>query len=309
MVKFNYFFVKSIKDVLTTDSIKLALITGIPVLLLWFGIGWLLWDVVTSYTYKIITWIPFSIIRANGAFIISFFIWFLATMITYAFIIGLFTNFFYKNIESRFYEFLNVLLILMISVFWSAVIIFKWNLIYEEIKKLLTWLPFETVDQGISYLLAIYIFYNFFVITLYLVVFIYKEPYLSTLKDIHYPDIDSQNNIKSNFAFAILSRDIFLFIVFMLAAVPVLFIPFANFLIIWFLWTWLYKESAFLGVCSMFCADYDFDELKHHRLIIWSIALTASVLNFIPIISFFTPFFVLTMYFHWIMHHKKIMRS
>lgn len=306
MVKFNYYLVKAIRDVLSLDTIKLALITGIPLFLIWLGIGWLTWDLVVSYTYKIITWIPFSIIRANGAFVIAFFIWLLAMLVSYAFIVGLFNAFFYKNIESRFYEFLNVLIILSIAVFWSVVIILNWNYIFKGIERLLTWLPFETVDQGVSYLLAIYIFYNFFVITLYLIVFMFKEPYLSTLKEIHYNDIEILNHIKSSKAYSILFRDILIFTVFIIAAVPVLFIPFANFLMVLFLWTWLYKESAFVGVCSLFCTDYEYEEIKHHRLAIWIIALIASFLNFIPIISFFTPFFVLTLYFHYIIHFKKV---
>jgi len=308
MVKFNYFFIKAIKDVLSIETIKLALITGIPIFFLWLGIGWALWDIVVAYTSKIITWIPFSIIRANGAFVIAFFIWFLAGMVTYAFIVGLFNLFFYKNVESRFFEFLNIFLIMLISIFWALVIIFKWNSIYFGIQKLLTWLPFETVDQGVAYLLAIYIFYNFFVITHYLTVFIFKEPYLTTLKEIHYLDISILSHIKSSKAYTILLRDGLFFIIFLIAAVPVLFVPVANFLIVLFLWTWLYKESAFLGVCALFCADYEYEELKEHRVFIYIIAFVASLLNLIPIISIFTPFFILTLYFHWIVHFKR-MRS
>jgi len=306
MVKFNYFFIKAVKDVLSFETLKLALITGIPILFLWFGLGWLFWDSVVALTSKIITWIPFSIVRANGAFIIAFFIWFLSVMVTYAFIIGFFNNFIYKKIESRFYEFINVVFVLSISTFWALVILLKWQVIYKAIEKLLTLLPFETVDQAISYILAIYIFYNFFVITLYFVVFVFKEPYLATIKDLHYPDIEILKHIKSNKAYAILIRDIILFLLFIVAVLPVLFIPFANFLVVLFLWTWLYKESAFLGVCSLFCAEYEYEDLKHHRLTIWVIALISSLINFIPIISIFTPFFILTIYFHWIVHYKRV---
>ncbi len=306
MVKFNYFFVKSIKDVLSYETIKLALITAIPISIMWIGLGWLLWDEAVSVIYKAIAWIPFSIIRANGAFIIAFFIWILVTMVTYSFIVALFSNFFYKRIESRFYEFLNVILVLFISVFWSLVIILKWENLYDIIKKLLTLLPFETVDQGVSYLLTLYLFYNFFVITLYAIVYIFKEPYLTTLKEIHYQDVKDIDRISVRNSYIVLFRDILLFIVFTLVAIPLLFIPFANILTIWFLWAWLYKDSAFVGICSLFCNNEELNEAKHHRIVIWIITVTASLLNFIPLISFFTPFFVLTMYFHWIMHFKKL---
>ncbi len=305
MVKFNHFFIKAVKDVLSFETMKLALMTGIPIMTLWIGVGWLFWEPVTALTSQVLTWIPFSIIKANGAFVIAFFLWFLAVMVSYSFMVSFFNALFYRFVEKPLFEFVNVVLVLILSVGWSLAIIFNWESIYAQIGRLLVLLPFDTVDQAISYLLAIYLFYNLFVITLYITVFFFREPFLLSLKELHYPDTVCESASGVSGVYALLVRDGALFALFMVAVLPLLFIPVANFLAIVFLWTWLYKESAFMGVCSLCCGDYEKESYKEHRLVIWVAAFVASLLNFIPVLAFLTPFFVMALYFHWIMHEKS----
>ncbi len=301
----NRFLVKSIKDMLSLDTIKLALSTGVPVAFLWIVVGWILWNPIIALTSQIINWIPFSIVRANGAFIIIFFIWFAAVLISYALFIGLFSGFLLAQKKESRFEAINFTLIFTLAVFWALAIFYSWPLLNTKIQYFLTILPFQTVAEGISWLLAIYIFYNLFLMTEYFVVFTFREPFIQALLEKSYPNTQVQKGSSSAKAYSRLTFDITLFVVLSLASLPILFIPVANFLIIWFLWAWLYKESAFLGVCSVVCEAQEMEKLREHRIYFLTASLLSALLNFIPIISFFTPFFVMTLYFHWIMEHKQ----
>jgi hypothetical protein len=188
---------------------------------------------------------------------------------------------------------------------WAVIIFYSWPTLNAKIEYYLTILPFQTVAEWISWLLAIYIFYNLFLITEYFVVFIFREPFIQALIEKNYPDFEPEKASSSTKAYSRLLYDILFFALFSIASLPILFIPIANFLTIWFLWAWLYKESAFLGVCSVVCKTEEMEALREHRIYFISASLLSALLNFVPIISFFTPFFVMTLYFHWIMAQKE----
>ena len=304
-MKINTFLIKTVRDMLSLDTIKLALLTGVPLLFLWIGLGWLFWDPVVALTTKIITWIPFSIVRANGAFIITFFIWFVAVLVSYAIFIGLFSGFLLGGKKESRFEAINFTLVFIVSIFWAVVILLEWPTINHEIQRFLTILPFDTVAKGMAWLLAFYLFYNLFLVSEYLVIFAFREPFIKAMMERHLGDMElAKSDISQTATYAKLYWNIFWFFVASILIVPILFIPVANFLAVWFVWAWLYKESAFMGVCSILCTKELYEKMREHKAYLISASLMAAMLNFIPIISFFTPFFVMDLYFHWIMESK-----
>ena len=303
-MRINNYIIKSIRDMLSLETIKLALYTGIPLAALWGLLGWFLWEPLTTLTTQIISWIPFSVVRANGAFIIIFYLWFAAVLISYAFFIGLFSGLLLSKKDETKFEAINFGTIFALAIFWAVVIFASWPVLSEKIQYYLTLLPFQTVAEGIAWLLAIHILYNLFLISEYFVVFLFREPFIAALLEKHYPDLELKKSDLKAKAFGRLTRDTLLYIPLFLLLLPVLFIPVANFLATWFLWAWLYKESAFLGVCSLLCDERLYKDLREHKGTLFVISLLAALLNFIPIISFFTPFFVFTLYFHWIMEER-----
>ncbi|BCD62699.1 hypothetical protein NitYY0826_C1582 [Nitratiruptor sp. YY08-26] len=309
-MKINSFIVQSINDMLSLDTIKLALITGIPLLFVWLGLGWLFWDPVTSFTAHIISWVPFSIIRANGAFIITFFIWFVAVLVSYALFIGLFSGFLLGGKKEKRFEAINFTLIFFFSVFWAAAIMYRWDFIDYEIRRFLTLLPFDTVSQGLAWLLAAYLFYNCFLISEYLVIFTFREAFIRALMEKHLGDTElTKTDISNVRTYGRLYWDIVWFFIASLLILPILFIPIANFLTVWFIWAWLYKESAFLGVCSLLCTNEEMQNFREHKGYFLLASLVSALLNFIPIISIFTPFFVMDLYFHWIIETKSVQKN
>ncbi len=302
----NRYIIKAIDDMLSLDTIKLALITSVPLLLVWIGLGWLFWKPVTDFTVHIITWVPFSIVRANGAFIITFFLWFIAVLVSYAIFIGLFSGFLLGGKRERKFEAINFTLIFIFSIFWAGFIMYKWPWIDYEIKRFLTILPFDTVAQGLAWLLAFYLFYNLFLITEYITIFTFREAFIKALLEKHTGEMElSTQDISKAKTYYTLYLDIFWFFIASILILPILFIPIANFLAVWFVWAWLYKESAFMGVCSLLCTKADYERLQEHKAYFVVTALTSALLNFIPIINIFTPFFVMDLYFHWIIENRQ----
>ncbi len=305
-MKINTYIVRTIRDMLSLSTIKLALMTAVPLFFIWVGIGWLLWEPLVNFTTQIITWVPFSIVRANGAFVITFMLWFIAVLVSYAIFIGLFSAFILGGKKESRFEAINFTLIFIFSIFWAGVIMIFWPDINYQIQRFLTILPFDTVAKGIAWILAFYILYNLFLITEYFVVFLFREPFLKALAEKYAGELDiTPRDISGARTYYTLYKDIFWFFIASILILPILFIPIANFLAVWFVWAWLYKESAFIGVCSLLCTKEEYMRLKEHKAYLVVASLSAALLNFIPIINVFTPFFIMDLYFHWVVEMKK----
>ncbi len=305
MKKVNSYFLRSIKDILRWDVLKITLGVGLPLMAVWIVIGWLYWDIAVSITSKIISWVPFSIVKANGALFILFFIWFVAVLVTFAAITALIGPPILRKFKEKTYYFYTFSTLLILSAVWALVLLLNWHLVNAQIQKLLTLLPFQTVADGIAWLIAFYLFYNLFILSLYLVISYFRRPYLDAIKEMDYPDIDTSGSGISKKHHLSILRDSTLFIIFSIILFPILFIPVANVFVQLFLWAWLYRESYFLSTCSLYCNEEDYRQLHHHSYTIWSIAIFASLLNFLPVINIFAPFFAQLMFFHWIMEHKS----
>ena len=297
-------FHRSIRDLVRWVVLREVLITGIPLMLIWLGIGYLVWDDLLKISTDIISWVPFSIIKANGAMLVLFLIWALAVLVSYAFVIAIVGPIFFKKMHKSYY-YLSFSLLILFSALWGWAIIFNWHLLKTAIAdKLLVWLPFQTVAEGSAILLTFYIFYSLYILSLFLILSIYRKDFLETIKEIEYPDLEwKPQNIDTGHGFIAL-RDSFIFLVLTILLFPLLMIPIVNVLIQIFLWAWLYRDADFRGTCRLYCTEDEFESMRHHKFTIWSIAFTGSLLNFIPIVNIFTPFFTQLMTFHWIMGQK-----
>ena len=304
MKQVNSYLIRSVNDILKWNVLRFALFIGLPLMGLWIWIRLKVWDYAVAITSMIISWIPFSIVEANGALIIIFFIWFIAVLVSFAAVTALIGPPILRKLKQRTQYVYTFTTLLILSTFWALFILAKWNYIFSEIRNLLTLLPFQTVADGSAWLLAFYFFYNAFILTLFFVISIFRKPFLETIRKREYPQVDIENaGVKKKHQIRIF-LDAFFFILFSIVAFPVLFIPIANIFIQILLWTWLYRESYFLSTCNLYCTEEDYLALREHHFMIWSIATLSSLLNFLPVINIFAPFFAQIMFFHWIMAHK-----
>jgi len=303
-MKLSKIFLQSINDIFSWEIIKLALVIGIPLAFIWIGIGSLFWDSLVGVTSNFISWIPFSVLKANAAFLIGGFSWVIAILVTYALIMALFNVPIYKLLPQKRYELFSIVLIILIAVFWTLFAVFNWDFVYKELEKVLTWFPFQTLQEGVAALLAILVFYNLFVVSLYLVVLFFNKPFLEAIAEKDYPSAQ-KNAISKKSPGKVIARDIVIFFIFLLVCFPLFFVPFVNILVQIFLWAWLIKESYFLSAASLYAKDDEIERLNEHGLVKWAMAFVASVVNILPILNIFAPFFAQTMFFHWVMQNRK----
>ena len=148
-------------------------------------------------------------------------------------------------------------------------------------------------------------FYNLFIVTLAIVVLVMRKSFLHHLQLRDYPDADMMDKKERPKFFSVALRDAVIFFVLLALFFPLLFVPFFNILVQVLLWAWLIKESYFLGAASLYTSEEEITGLRRHQFVLGGIAATASVLNLIPVVNIFAPFFALIMYFHWVMLNKK----
>ena len=304
-MKVSEVVLRSIRDTLSWNVLKTALITALPLAIIWFGIALLLWDPVVSTAESLIGWVPFSILKANGAFLIGGFVWFAAVLITFALIVSLLNVVIFRYVRQEKYTTFSILLLLFIALGWTLFAFMNWDFVYGEVSRVLTWFPFETLQAGVAALLAALVFYNLFIASLSLAVVLMRHSFLKHLQQRDYPDatlVEKGERVKF---FPMALRDTGVFFLLLLLFFPLLFVPFVNVGVQLILWAWLIKNAYFLSAASLYAPKEEVQKLSIHQFVLWGIAVIASLLNFIPVINIFAPFFAQIMFFHWVMLNRN----
>ncbi len=304
MGTFGGVFLRSLRDLVRGPILTDVLVTGIPMMLLWLGIGWVVWDKLLVWTTKLISWVPFSVVKADGVLLVIFLIWAVAVLVSFAFLTAIVAPLIFRRLKRGFYYY-SFTTLLFLATAWAWYFMANWHTLKSAIAdKLLVWLPFQTVAEGSAALLNFYILYSFYILSLYLVLSFYRKDFLETVREIEYPDAQiNATRLKTAHSYIAL-RDAGMFLILTVLFFPLLLLPIVNVLIQLFLWAWLYRDANFRGTCALYCDESTYNRLKHHSFTIWSIAFFASMLNFVPIINIFTPFFAQLIAFHWIMAER-----
>ncbi|WP_457561062.1 EI24 domain-containing protein [Caminibacter sp.] len=291
---------KSFKNLFDPDVLKVVFALSLPIFIFYFGILFFFWDNIIQISYHLISWVPFSVLKLNGAFFIMFFLWFISVVVSFAVITAIFSPLFLKKAGERAHYVYVVSSIIFFSLLYAFLFITKWDFIYSEIQRLLTILPFDTVSKAVGAILAVYIFYNLFILTLFIAIFFFAKPLLEAIKEAEYPDVEI--NKEDKFAFKrVFLKDVGLFVLLFILLFPLFFVPVINIGIQLFLWTKLYHDSFLYFVCNEYCSNDVFEEIKNHNLKTILLASFAASFNFLPIINFFAPFFTIILFFHCVM--------
>jgi hypothetical protein len=287
------------REILNWNTMKYALIIGFIVISLWIGIGYLLWDLLVSIGSSILDMVPFSMVRSNGAWMLSTFVWLQVVIITFAIIYVFLGNLILSKISKEKYTSLSFFIGMGSAIFWAIIWFLNSSYIHNEFVKLLTWLPFETVEKGIGYLFAIYIIYNAIVITILFIVSIFSEPLLKHIESQYFKETKiKKENIFKTFKYKI--KDAFIFIIVSILAFPLLFIPFLNFIVQIVLWMWLVKDTLQYDSALLAFGDIEKSKLKKSNVTVWFISFITVLFNFVPIFNIFSPLFgEISMFYYW----------
>jgi hypothetical protein len=281
-----YAVIESFKTIVKWDVAKFALLSGIALMAVWFGVGFILWDPLVSFTASLLDFVPFALIKSNGAWMLSSVIFIQAIFISFAFIIIIFGIFIMEKSKVKKYPLYIITIAFCVILFWTVIWYINHATIHNSLARLLTWLPFETVEQSMAYLFAVYLLYSLFIVSLLLFVGIFSENILDTALGYSLKKVSEIKIITYTL------KDGAIYLILSLLFFPLLFIPVLNFFIQIGVWMWLGKNTFSYDMGSVFYnKDNMSDMLKEHRFSIWMITFIASLFNLVPVLNIFGPYF------------------
>ncbi len=272
------------------QNLKIILLSGILVTIFWLIIGLLFQNALIALGAKILEFVPFSMVRSNGAFMLEGFLWFILVLITFAIIQAFFGSLYLKEHpstnKSNTFTFYTLLLS---AIIWGIVFFISHHYIYANFLRLLTWLPFETVEKSLAFIIAFYIIYNAIIITLLFVASFYSEAFISTIAQNSLNKEIVRTHILSSIKYTI--KDTLIYMLLSIILFPLLFIPIFNFFVQIILWIWLYKDTLSFDALSLVYEKVDTALRKEHKVAIYLLSFVSILFNFVPILHIFGAYF------------------
>ena len=297
-------FLDGMEEVLRWRTTVAILIFAVAAVIIWSVVGWLFWDRFLSLSNTIVEWLPFAMLRANGAWMLSAFLWLQAIMLTVALLSLLLTLTVYRSLPKREFTGAAGWLLLGSTLLWTVVWLFKGSAIYHGVLNLLTMLPFDTVQSGVSTLMIFYFLYNAVIITMLFFTSLYAPVLLRRLREEIYP-FESMHLEAQLRTVGYTFRDTAIFIAASLLLMPLLFIPVVNILVQLVLWMWLVKDTFTYDVGALFYGKSEIRQLKKRNAKIWAVAGVTAFFNFFPILNFIGPFIGEIMMFRYLVGLKS----
>ena len=286
------------KEILRAKTMKFAMTGGFIISVIWIVIGVMFWDNIISLSSSILSFVPFSLLRSNGAWMLSTFLWLQAVLITFALVFAFLGNLIMQKVQREKYASFSLLIGLLSAAFWAVVWFYEGGYIYAQFLKLLTWLPFETIEKGLAYLIGFYIVYTGVIVTLIFVTSAYSSSFLQRVTQRHFP-YDKMHNEYEYKTIKQTVKDTAIFTAASIISFPLLFIPIVNFIILVGLWVWLMKDTLACDTAAFVFGEVDKEKLKEYKGAIWGLTFIGSLFNFIPVFNVFGSYFTeLSMFYY-----------
>ncbi len=289
--------------ILKWDIVKTALISGLLMSGLWIIIGLIFWSPLVSVSGFMLDLVPFSMVRSNGAEIISIFAWVQVVLITFAILVAFFGTLLSRKIDQQRYSYFYIITLTCSVAFWVVVWFFEGAYLHDEFLKLLNLLPFETIDRGMAYLIACLILYNAIIVSMLFVVSVMSKKVLFEINREYF-----DNEMIYDREFKIIKytiKDTLLFFVASLVLFPLFFIPILNWIIQVVLWSYLVRNTFKYDTSALLFKNIDKEILKKKNRAIWAISFISTIFNFIPFLNVFGPFFGEISIFHYLKTSKE----
>ena len=293
------------KEIRRSETVRFAMLSGIVVSMVWIGIGFYFWDAIIGMSSSILSMLPFSMLRSNGAWMLSSFLWLQLVIVTFAVVFAFLGNLIIEKVNKDRYASLSLFIGIASALFWSIVWFFEGDFIYAQLLKLFTWLPFETIEKAIAYLIGFYLIYTAIIVTLIFVTSMLSKHFLLQVKERHFPYDTMYDD--TNFATIKKTlRDSLLFVVASLLSFPLLFVPVLNFFILVALWLWLMKDTLVSDTAAFVFGDMEAVDLKKYKAAIWGFSFIGSLFNFIPVFNVFGPYFTQLAMFYYFVEKREL---
>jgi len=274
-MEFLYALKLALGDLKRKEIQTLSLLNGIFWSVVWIFVGCFVWDVLKDITVKVINMLPFTFIQDAGTDFLLMVLWIQTVLVT----LGILFSLFYKFISKKSVPYI---ISFAVSLFWLTVFFVYRDGIESYLKNLLRIFPFETVEDTIATVLALFMLYSFYTATLYLSFLAFSGDVLEKIKKEEYPYEDTEKKFSHVKLLFLMLRDLVLFIVLFAVVYPLFFVPVVNIVIIVFLWAFLIKASLSESVYMLFGKRIELP---------WYIFILSAVLNFIPLVNLYAPAF------------------
>jgi len=291
-MEFIYAISLAFNDLKNLKLQKLSIFLGSLWAVFWIILAILLWQDGLKITNFLISLVPFTFLQKAGAQFIEMIILFQLVLASIGIIYSLFGKFL-KNI------YFSLSVVGVITLFWVSIFFIYHSEIILYIRNLLKIFPFASIEDVISNILLGFVFYSFYIASFYFSFIVLSIKILREIKENIYPA--SKINAHFNIAKIVFIniRDFIIFLIGVIILYPLMFIPFVNVLVIWFLWAFLIKESLIKSV-FMIVGEEELNKKE-----IWAFCLLSVVFNFIPIVNFYAPAIGEFSIFHYIMEKRN----
>ncbi|NPA65690.1 MAG: EI24 domain-containing protein [Epsilonproteobacteria bacterium] len=277
---------------------------GFGVFVFWGVLGYLFWDDIIRISSDLIELVPFSFIKKNTATLASAFIYMNVVLISFAIVYMFVINLYMEKLKQSYGGLISLSVVMISAVFWGIVWFEKGEFIHTQLEKLFTWLPFETVEKTLAYLLGFYLIYTMIIVTTTVMASLLSKKYLFKVKEEEFPyDLVYEENEKVLFHTI---RDMGLYIIASVLLFPLLFIPGVNVFSQIILWVWFAKDTLMFDSATILFDEPTKDDLKKYSSAIWGIGIVGSLFNFIPVMNIFGPFFSEIAMFYYLKQKRDI---
>ena len=171
-----------------------------------------------------------------------------------------------------------------------------WNSVLDFIASYLQWIPWEWLQTTGASIATFAFGYMFFIVLITLFTSLYSETLLIKLAKKHYPDTPVTGQPTIAASAAVTAKASLVFLVLFILCIPLLFIPVLGQLVMLYLWSVLIKEPTIYEVGSLFIKDRQIRKEKNKKA--RTIAIIASLFNYIPVMNIFAPIFAQILFLH-----------
>ena len=178
-----------------------------------------------------------------------------------------------------------------------------WEGLSNFIASYLSWIPWEWLQTSGAKVITFALAYMIFIVIISLLTSLYSEKLLIKLAKKHYPQVSVVGSV--NITTSILStlKASVIFLLLFILTLPLLFIPFLGQVIMLYLWSVLIKEPTTYDVGSLFIADKK--RIKEKTRKTRTLAMIASLFNYIPVLNAFAPVFGQILFLHKILGNEQ----
>ena len=167
----------------------------------------------------------------------------------------------------------------------------------------LQWIPWEWLQTTGASIGALGLGYMAFIVLINVFTSLFSETLLIRVAKKHYPDVSATGEASIAALIAVNLKASVIFLALFVLCIPVLFIPVLGQLVMLYLWSVLIKEPTVYEVGSLFVHDTQLRKEKNKKAA--TIALIASLFNYIPLLNIFAPIFAQILFLHYILRTDR----